>query len=315
MKTLILLLLTGAAFGQELINGSRTIAGTVNYCADAGSTDAYDCTITGLTAYMTGGEYSIKANTANTGAATVNLSAIGAKTIVKREGGITTALADNDIRAGQMIHLTYDGTNMQCSDCNGNALSGGAAALTGSTGDGLWPNDFYFPTAQPIESAGRIYVVPMSMPTAMQFRAMRLYIAAGSAAGTATACGMFTRASNGTLTAQALTSAVVTATSGTIVDFPFASGSLVSGGIATLPAAMNYVAVCGFEGTPQIWRHGEAQNYLFIHNGWNGAYSEKRIAYATSGLTGGGTGLTLPSSITAGSLTAAQWVPHVWLVP
>ena len=71
-KTLISLLLCAAslAWSQTLINGSRVISGTVNYCADAGTTDAYACSLSpAITAYTTGGRYSFKANTANTGAA------------------------------------------------------------------------------------------------------------------------------------------------------------------------------------------------------------------------------------------------------
>src|SRR5262249_40611816 len=45
------------------------------------------------------------------------------KTIVKLQGGITTTLADNDIRAGQYVMVTYDGTNMQMLSASGNVAS------------------------------------------------------------------------------------------------------------------------------------------------------------------------------------------------
>jgi hypothetical protein len=38
-------------------------------------------------------------------------------------GGITTDLADNDIRSGQLVELVYDGTNMQMQSTLGNAAS------------------------------------------------------------------------------------------------------------------------------------------------------------------------------------------------
>lgn len=91
------------------------------FCLDAAANDTYACSLSpAATAYVTGTQYRFKANTANTGAATVNFNAIGAKTIVKMAGGITTALADNDIRAGQWVTLVYDGTNMQMTSQLGN---------------------------------------------------------------------------------------------------------------------------------------------------------------------------------------------------
>lgn len=89
---------------------------------------------------MTGGHYRFKANTINTGAATINFNSVGAKTIVKVAGGITTALADADIRAGQYVDVVYDGTNMQLQSTLGNASSGGGATISSTTnliaGDG-----------------------------------------------------------------------------------------------------------------------------------------------------------------------------------
>lgn len=96
------------------------------YAADAGSTDAYAITLSPApSAYQTGTHYRFKANTANTGACTLNVNSLGAKTIKKAAGGITTDLADNDIRAGQFVDVVYDGTNMQMQSTLGNAASGG----------------------------------------------------------------------------------------------------------------------------------------------------------------------------------------------
>lgn len=90
------------------------LLGTVLYCQDAGSTDAYACTLPiEITSYVTGTTFAFKANTANTGAASINFNSLGALTIVKMQGAITTALADNDIRIGQWVMCTYDGTNCQ----------------------------------------------------------------------------------------------------------------------------------------------------------------------------------------------------------
>lgn len=82
-----------------------------DYAADAGSTDAYAITVTpAITAYATGQIFTFKANTINTGAATLNVNSLGAKTI-KKNGN--TDLATGDIAASQIIVVVYDGTNMQ----------------------------------------------------------------------------------------------------------------------------------------------------------------------------------------------------------
>lgn len=137
MKILLLILVSALAYGQELINGSRVIAGTVNYCEPSGGTDSYGCTIPGLPAYATGGLYSFKADVINTGTANVNFTSLGAKTIVKVAGGITTTLVDGDIKAGQVVDLKYDGTNMQMQSTLGNAPTGFDPAAT-HTITGTW---------------------------------------------------------------------------------------------------------------------------------------------------------------------------------
>lgn len=89
-------------------------------CQDNGSTDNYSCVPDPpITAYSAGQVATFKANTANTGAATINLGP-GNKTIKKISGGITTDLSDNDIRAGQWVTLIYDGTNFQMQSQLGN---------------------------------------------------------------------------------------------------------------------------------------------------------------------------------------------------
>jgi hypothetical protein len=106
------------------------------FAADAGANDTYAATLSpAITAYVTGAHYRFKANTANTGTASVNFNSLGAKTIVKAAGGITTTLADNDIRAGQWCDLVYDGTNMQLQSTLGNSPAGsGTVTSVGWTG-------------------------------------------------------------------------------------------------------------------------------------------------------------------------------------
>jgi hypothetical protein len=113
----------------------------VGFASDAGSTDTYAATLSPApSAYVTGQAYRFKANTANTGACTINFNSLGAKTIKKVAGGITTDLADNDIRAGQWVDVVYDGTNMQMQSTLGNAAAGGGG------GSGI---DAFFPLTAP----------------------------------------------------------------------------------------------------------------------------------------------------------------------
>jgi hypothetical protein len=137
--------------------GTGEIRGTPRYCADAGANDTYACSFSpALTAYATGVCYTFKANTANTGAATVNFNSVGAKTIKKAAGGVTTDLADNDIRAAQVVSVCYDGTNMQMQSTLGNAASGGGDTVTVN---GSAVTDADFDDATPAAPAGTANVL------------------------------------------------------------------------------------------------------------------------------------------------------------
>lgn len=81
------------------------------YAADSGGSDAYAITLApAITAYVTGQLFLFKANTVNTGAATLNVNGIGAKTIKKNKD---QTLADGDIKAGALVLVQYDGTDLQ----------------------------------------------------------------------------------------------------------------------------------------------------------------------------------------------------------
>lgn len=84
----------------------------VAYAIDSVGTDAYAITPTfPILSYQAGQTFTFKAGTANTGAATLNVSGLGAKTI-KRQG-TTTDLSTGDILINQIVVCVYDGTNMQ----------------------------------------------------------------------------------------------------------------------------------------------------------------------------------------------------------
>jgi hypothetical protein len=115
----------GTTKRQSWLNHIKFLFGS-RFAADAGANDTYVATLDPApAAYETGQHYRFKANTANTGACTINFNSLGAKAIKKAAGGITTDLADNDIRAGQWVDVVYDGTNMQMQSLLGNVPTAG----------------------------------------------------------------------------------------------------------------------------------------------------------------------------------------------
>lgn len=83
----------------------------IRYAEDAEASDAYIITLSPApAAYYAGMVVNFKANTANTGAATLNVNALGVKTIKKN---YIDDLQTGDIEAGQVVGVIYDGTNFQ----------------------------------------------------------------------------------------------------------------------------------------------------------------------------------------------------------
>lgn len=85
--------------------------GAAVYAAAGGTGDALTLTLSPApAAYAAGQEFRFKATATNTGAATIDVNSLGAKSI-KRDG--SSALAAGDITTGQMYSIRYDGTNFQ----------------------------------------------------------------------------------------------------------------------------------------------------------------------------------------------------------
>ena len=103
------------------------------YGVDGGSNDTYVISLTVAPtdyASLTGVPILFKANTANTGAATLNINSLGAKTIKKLND---QDLATNDIEAGQIVQVVYDGTNFQMQSQVAQDLSSVTSALKSAT--------------------------------------------------------------------------------------------------------------------------------------------------------------------------------------
>lgn len=105
----------------------QTISGSTNYAADAQANDTYVITLSPApTAYAAGNVFRFKANTANTGACTLNVNSLGAKTLKKVKDGALADLDTGDIIAGQIVEVVYDGTHLQ-------VMSPGQVSLLGET--------------------------------------------------------------------------------------------------------------------------------------------------------------------------------------
>lgn len=99
------------AHGSSGALGNFTVNGSFMFAADAGSNDTYAITLSPApTAYTTGMMISFTANTANTGACSINVNALGAKALKK---GVSTDPGDNFIKVGSVVVAVYDGTNFQ----------------------------------------------------------------------------------------------------------------------------------------------------------------------------------------------------------
>lgn len=98
-----------------VVSSPETLADNI-YGADGGASDAYEISMDSPpSAYVAGMFVLFKANTANTGAATLNVNALGAKAIKKN---YNSDLTDGDIIAGQVVGVVYDGTNFQLINVN-----------------------------------------------------------------------------------------------------------------------------------------------------------------------------------------------------
>lgn len=120
-----------------------------DYAADAGANDTYAVTITpAATAYTTGMVVEFKANTANTGACTLNVNSLGAKSLKVNKD---LDPQDGYIKAGAIVLAVYDGTNFQIQSVSGKpSVSQSGEEIYGASSSG---NDTYAITVAPAPSA------------------------------------------------------------------------------------------------------------------------------------------------------------------
>lgn len=93
------------------VNSTHVTPGPIAYIATGGSSNAYTATLSPAPASLGSGLWCcLKANHTNTGPSTLNLNGLGIKTIVKQGN---QPLVAGDIVSGQLVWVTYDGTNWQ----------------------------------------------------------------------------------------------------------------------------------------------------------------------------------------------------------
>lgn len=97
------------------------------YAADTGSANAYAIALTPvITAYVLPQLLHFKAANANTGVSTLQVNGITGPKTIKKHG--TADLVVDDIKAGQMVTVMFDGVNFQMVSQLGNAPGGGGGS-------------------------------------------------------------------------------------------------------------------------------------------------------------------------------------------
>lgn len=85
-----------------------------------------------VAAYAVNQKFSFKAASANTGAVTLDVDSLGAKSVKKMNNGALAALAANDIISGGMYDVFYDGTQFQIKAIAEGPYSSGALVYLGT---------------------------------------------------------------------------------------------------------------------------------------------------------------------------------------
>ena len=117
---------------QDAATLNQIVSNGPAYAADSGTADTAVVTLSpAITAYAAGQRITFKANAASTGAATVNVNTLGAKTLKKHND---QDIAAGDIESGSIVTAVYDGTNFQVTSQL--ATSGGSPLVPSSLTDG-----------------------------------------------------------------------------------------------------------------------------------------------------------------------------------
>jgi len=157
------------------------------YAADAEASDTYVITLSPVPASLyTGMVINFKANTANTGAATLNINSLGAKNILKHND---KTLETGDIEAGQIITVVYDGTSFQMqSQVGTNGIAPGNSYL-------LLPTNEDASTTVSF-AANTTKVSPITIPYKMTITKVYFEVTSGHTAGRYVGVGVYSADGN-----------------------------------------------------------------------------------------------------------------------
>lgn len=142
--------------GHALVSDLTAHASNIThipYAVVTGSANAYSVSISGITTYQEGLAIAVKINVDNTGASTININGLGAKSIKKPNGNDVAA---GNLKAGSVYTLRFNGTNfiLQGSDSAGNATP--ADVLAGKT----FSNDNGPDQVGTMPNNGNLFVTP-----------------------------------------------------------------------------------------------------------------------------------------------------------
>ncbi|MGG7200185.1 hypothetical protein ACQPUL_05535 [Clostridium butyricum] len=93
---------------QKINENFQKIDNSLSPYASASGTNAYTITIPGITSYIDGLKVTVKIGATSTGASTLNINGLGAKTILDNLGN---AIINGGLKAGIPYNLCFNGTN------------------------------------------------------------------------------------------------------------------------------------------------------------------------------------------------------------
>jgi microcystin-dependent protein len=123
-----------AAALTQALTAKQHINNAGQYCSVGGTANVITLS-TGFStsAYAAGQTFSFKVGTTNTGAVTVNVDSLGAKSLVRADGS-NTALQAGDLVSGALVEIQYDGTRFQLRGPSTTATSADVLARIVKTG-------------------------------------------------------------------------------------------------------------------------------------------------------------------------------------
>lgn len=221
-------LLPGTGWTQgQLINGSRTLAGALNYCGlVGGSANALACVLNpAITAYQNGLCVLFLSNAANTGPTTLAVNALPAVPIKKSApGSLPVPLVAGDIGQNQLVSACGDGTSWQLM---GSIAAGGPSGGLADPGANGYVVRTLLGTTIARTLQGASGVISITNPTGVSGDSLFDLVNTGPGPGSCTACNL-------TLDGKGRVTAYANGVSGTgSLNDPGANGYVVRTSLGT----------------------------------------------------------------------------------